>query len=62
MDFRRPGGGFGSPFGPFWAPLGALGSHLDAKSGAKNVKKSVPGAQCVPEAILGLKREGPRPL
>ena len=61
MDFRCPGGGFGTPFGPFWAPLGALGSHLGAKSGAKSVKKSAPGAQCVPEAILGVKRERPGP-
>jgi len=61
MVFRCPRGGFGTPFGPFWIPLGALGSHLGAKSGAKSVKKSVPGAQGVPEASLGAKREGPGP-
>ena len=61
MVFRCPRGGFGTPFGPFWTPLGALGSHLGAKSGAKSVKKSVPGAQGVPEASLGVKREGPGP-
>jgi hypothetical protein len=58
MDFMCPRGGFGSPFGPFWSPLGGLGSHLGAKSGAKSAKKSVPDAQCVPEASFGAKREG----
>ena len=61
MLFRRPWGGFGTPFGLFGLPWGALGSHLDAQSGAKRVKKSTPGAHCVPEAILGGKREGPGP-
>ena len=61
MVFRRPREGFGTPFGPFGLPWGALGSHLGAKSGAKNMKKSSPGAQCVPEASLGVKREGPGP-
>jgi len=61
MFFRRLWGGFGTPFGPFGLPWGALGSHLGAKSGAKSVKKSTPGAHCVPEAILGGKREGPGP-
>ncbi len=61
MDFRCPQGGFGSPFGLFWSPLGGLGLHLGAKSGAKSVKKSVPSAQCVPEASFGVKREGPGP-
>ena len=61
MDFTCPRGGFGSPFGRFWCPLGGLGSHLGAKTRAKSVKKSVPGAQCVPEASFGAKREGPGP-
>jgi len=59
--FRCPWGGFGAPFGSFGLPWGVLGSHLGAESGAKSVKKSGPGAQCVPEAILGAKMEGPRP-
>ncbi len=61
MVFRRPRGGFGTPFGPFGLPWGALGSHLGAESGAKRVKKSIPGARCVPEASLGVKSEGPGP-
>jgi hypothetical protein len=61
MDFMCPRGGFGSPFKPFWSPLSGLGLHLGAKSGAKSVKKSVPGTQCVPEASFGVKREGPGP-
>ena len=61
MVFRHPRGGFGTPFGRFGLPWGALGSHLGAKSGAKSVKKSSPRAECVPEAILGVKREGPGP-
>ena len=61
MIFRCPWGGFGAPFGSFGLPWGALGSHLGARSGAKSVKKSIPGAQCVPEASLGVKREGPGP-
>ena len=61
MLFRCPWGGFGAPFGSFGLPWGALGSHLGAKSGAQSVKKSIPGAQCVPEASSGVKREGPRP-
>ena len=61
MLFRCPWGGFGTPFGSFGLPWGALGSHLGAKSGAQSVKKSILGAQCVPEASSGVKREGPRP-
>jgi hypothetical protein len=61
MDFTRPRRGFGTPFVRFWSPLGGHGSHLGAKTRAKTVKKSVPGAQCVPEASFGAKREGPRP-
>jgi len=61
MLFRCPWGGFGAPFGSLGLPWGVLGSHLGAKSGAKSVKKSIPGAQCGPEASLGAKREGPRP-
>ena len=59
MNFRCPREGFGTPFDSLWAPLGALGSHVGANSGAKSMKKTVPGAQCVPEASLGVKREGP---
>ena len=61
MDFTCPRGGFGSPFGLFWSPLGGLGSHVAAKKIFKSVKKSVPDAQCVPEASFGVKREGPGP-
>ena len=61
MLFRCPWGGFGAPFGSFGLPWGDLELHLGAKSGDKSVKKSGPGAQCVPESILGAKREGPGP-
>ena len=61
MVFRRPGGGFGAPLGSFGLPWGDLGRHFGAESGDKSVKKSTPGAQCVPESILGASKEGPGP-
>ena len=55
--FQASQGGFGTPLGSFGAPLGPTWALKVSQS----VKKSVPGAQCVPEASLGVKREGPGP-
>jgi len=62
MLFRHPWGGFGTPFGLFVFPWGVLGLHLGAQSGHKSAKKTGPGAQCAPQAILDAKREGPGPV
>ena len=64
MVFRRPSGGFGVPFASFGLPWGSLGAPLGTFGDPKwtqKCEKEHSGAHCVPESLLGAKREGPGP-